>query len=35
VAALLGRVHAWDTAAVARAAAAFDAEATRLFGIDP
>jgi glycerol-3-phosphate dehydrogenase len=35
VAALLGRVHAWDDAAVARAAAAFDAEATRLFGIDP
>jgi glycerol-3-phosphate dehydrogenase len=35
VAALLGRVHGWDDAAVASAAAAFDAEAARLFAIDP
>lgn len=34
VAALLGRVHRWDDAAVASATAAFDAEAARLFGID-
>ena len=35
VAALLGRVHGWDDAAVASAAAAFGDEATRLFAIDP
>ena len=35
VAALLGRVHGWDNAAVTSATAAFDAEATRLFAIDP
>lgn len=33
VARLLGRVHGWDDATVAAAAAAFDAEAVRLFGI--
>ena len=35
VAALLGRVHRWDAAAVADAAAAYDGEAARVFGIDP
>ncbi len=34
VAALLGRVHGWDDATVAAAAMAFDADASRLFGID-
>ncbi len=34
VAALLGRVHRWDDATVASAAAVFDEEATRLFAID-
>jgi glycerol-3-phosphate dehydrogenase len=34
VAALLGRVHRWDDVTVASAAAAFDAEASRLFAID-
>ena len=34
VAKLLGRVHKWDRATVASAAAAYDAEATRLFSID-
>lgn len=35
VASLLGRVHGWDNATVAEATVAFDAEATRLFAIDP
>ncbi|MES3035691.1 MAG: glycerol-3-phosphate dehydrogenase/oxidase [Gemmatimonadota bacterium] len=35
VAALLGRVHGWENATVAGATVAFDAEATRLFAIDP
>lgn len=34
VAALLGRVHRWDDAGVAQAAAAYGAEAGRLFAID-
>jgi len=34
VAVLLGRVHRWDDATVAGAAAAFDADAHRLFAID-
>jgi glycerol-3-phosphate dehydrogenase len=34
VAALLGRVHGWDDATVAAAAVGFDADASRLFGID-
>ncbi len=34
VAALLGRVHMWDAGTVASAAAAYDAEATRLFAVD-
>jgi len=33
-AALLGRVHGWDNAECAAAAAAFDGEASRLFAID-
>ena len=34
VAALLGRVHRWDEAAIARAAFVYTAESARLFGID-
>ena len=35
VASLLGRVHGWANATVAEATVAFEAEATRLFAIDP
>jgi hypothetical protein len=34
VAGLLGRVHQWDAATIARAANAYEADAARLFGID-
>ena len=35
VAALLGRVHHWDSETVSAAAAVYDSDAMRLFGVDP